>query len=114
MRRLSRYLSAFLLFGFMVGGPVGYALADAGVPCAEDHRAGGHDGHGDAKPDHEPVGHGPLHCLFASCVPTLFASVSGTVVYDFSASAGFSVRTDNDAPRSAVPERDPPVPRFSI
>jgi hypothetical protein len=109
MRRLSRYLSALILLGFLLGGPAGLATANGGTPCADDH---GSAGHGDGKSSHEPVGHGPLHCLFASCVPTLFPSLGETVAYESAVSAGFAVRTDADSPRSAVLERDPPVPRF--
>jgi hypothetical protein len=111
MRRLLKCLSVLALLGFLLGGPAGYAFAGNATPGGGALDAG-HSGHGSGKSHHEPVGHGPVHCLFASCVPTLFPSASVIVMHDCSASAGITVRAENDAPHSAVLERDPPVPRL--
>jgi hypothetical protein len=103
-------MSVLVLLGFLLGGPAGHAFADSAMPEGSASDAG-HSGHGNGNPHHEPVGHGPAHCLHASCVPTLFPSAGGSAMHEYGASAGFTVRAKNDAPHSAVLEHDPPVPR---
>jgi hypothetical protein len=112
MRGPLRYISALVMIGFLFGSPAAY-VASGMMPAHAAQPAAGHDAHGcDGSHRHQPAGHDALHCLLFSCSPALFLQADSSPLRVHDRSAAIAPSLADDAPRSAVPERDPPVPRL--
>jgi hypothetical protein len=111
MRELLRHIATLAMIGFLFGSPAAY-VASAATPLHgaghATHDMGDCHGSGDQK----PAAHDPLHCLFFSCSSILFLQTETAPLRIHDRAAAVALRPVDDAPRAAVPERDPPIPRL--
>jgi hypothetical protein len=111
MRGLLRYVSALAVIGLLFGSPAAYVATGMLAAHADQPAAhGAQDCHDTG--DQRPAGHDPVHCLFFSCssIMCLHAETAPLRVHD--RAAAVAPQPVDDAPRAAVPERDPPIPRL--
>lgn len=111
MRGLLRYVSALAVIGLLFGSPAAYVAtgmlaAHADQPASRGsqdcHDAGGH----------QPASHDPVHCLFFSCSSIVSLPTETAPLHVHDRAAAVAPQPVGDAPRGAVPERDPPIPRL--
>lgn len=110
MRGLLRYVSALAVIGLLFGSPAAYVAAGMRTAHAEQPAAHGcHD-----SGDHQPAGHDPVHCLFFSCSSIVLLPTETAPLRVHDPAAAVAPQPVDDAPRAAVPERDPPIPRLPV
>jgi hypothetical protein len=111
MRGLLRYVSALAAIGLLFGSPAAYVAAGMRTAHAEQPAAQGAQGCHDSA-EHLPAGHDPVHCLFFSCSSIVFLQMETAPLRIHDRAAAVAPQPVDDAPRAAVPERDPPIPRL--